>query len=232
MSIEAMKRIKSLLQDCTKIDSHTISAVVAECDMAILAQQPATGEPVAWLDEMLADTREVFDAGGSETPQVVRDVIEYVKSWVTVYSEKNHPAPAAQPAPSEPATTEPVVSRNPFASRCYTMRESHLSGHRLIVGFEKLGDAQDAHEWVARQVRGDFTHPAPSVPATAEPVAWLDEMLADTREVFDANGSETPQAVRDVIEYVASWVTVYREKNHPAPSVPAAAMLATKDKGE
>ena len=65
-------------------------------------EQPTTGEPVAWLDEMLADTREVFDAGGSETPQVVRDVIEYVKSWVTVYSEKNHPVPAAHPAPSVP----------------------------------------------------------------------------------------------------------------------------------
>lgn len=59
-----------------------------------LAQQPARGEPVAWLDEMLADTREVFDANGSETPQVVRDVIEYVASWVTVHSEKNHPAPS------------------------------------------------------------------------------------------------------------------------------------------
>ena len=64
MSIEAMKRIKSLLQDGDKIDSHTISAVVAECDAVILtqqpdnaacksvqkrleAQQPATGEPVA-----------------------------------------------------------------------------------------------------------------------------------------------------------------------------------------
>lgn len=47
MSIEAMKRIKSLLQDTKLIDSHTISAVVAECDMVILAQQPATGEPVA-----------------------------------------------------------------------------------------------------------------------------------------------------------------------------------------
>lgn len=65
-----------------------------------------------------------------------------------------------------------------------------------------------------------YTHPAPSVPATGEPVEWLDAMLADTREVFDAGGSETPQVVRDVIEYVASWVTVYSEKNHPAPSVP------------
>lgn len=68
-------------------------------------------------------------------------------------------------AAQQPATGGPVVSRNPFASRCYTMSESHLSGHRLIVGFEKLGDAQDAHEWVAQQGRGDFTHPAPSVPA-------------------------------------------------------------------
>lgn len=48
MSIEAMKRIKSLLQDTKMIDSHTISAVIAECDMAILAQQPVTGDPVAW----------------------------------------------------------------------------------------------------------------------------------------------------------------------------------------
>ena len=75
-------------------------------EILAVAQQ-ATPEPVAWLDEMLADTREVFDAGGSETPQVVRDVIEYVRSWVTVYSEKNHPAPAAQPAPSEPAPGVP-----------------------------------------------------------------------------------------------------------------------------
>ena len=66
MSIEAMKRIKSLLQDGDKIDSHTISAVVAECDAAILtqqpdnaacksvqkrleAQQPVTTDPVAWF---------------------------------------------------------------------------------------------------------------------------------------------------------------------------------------
>lgn len=48
------------------------------------------------------------------------------------------------------AESEPVAVRNPFASRCYTMSESHLSGHRLIVGFEKLEDAQSAHEWVAR----------------------------------------------------------------------------------
>lgn len=56
----------------------------------------------------------------------------------------------------QPAKGEPVVSRNPFASRCYTMSESHLSGHRLLVGFEKLEDAQAAHEWIARYGRCDY----------------------------------------------------------------------------
>lgn len=79
-------------------------------------------------------------------------------------SQSDTPPAIQQVETQQPATGEPVVSRNPFASRCYTMSESHLSGHRLIVGFEKLGDAQDAHEWVARQGRGDFTHPAPAVP--------------------------------------------------------------------
>lgn len=78
---------------------------------------------------------------------------------------------------------EPVVSRNPFASRCYTMSESHLSGHRLIVGFEKLGDAQDAHEWVARQGRGDFTHPAPSVPKD-DHIAALVNKVRDIARMF------------------------------------------------
>ena len=55
---------------------------------------------------------------------------------------------------------------------------------------------------------------------TDDPVAWLDEMLVDTKEVFDANGTETPQVVRDVIEYVASWITVYNERRHPTPGVP------------
>lgn len=79
-----------------------------------------------------------------------------------------------------------------------------------------------------------YDHSAPSVPATPEPVAWLDEMLADTREVFDANGSETPQVVRDVIEYVASWVTVHSEKNRPVPAAQPAPSVPDylQDKGE
>lgn len=63
MSIEAMKRIKSFLQDTKMIDSHTISAVVAECDMAILAKQPATGEPVYWEWRHLSTHPDTVDFG-------------------------------------------------------------------------------------------------------------------------------------------------------------------------
>lgn len=48
-------------------------------------KRPLTPEAVR---DMLAGAREVFDASGPEAPQVVRDVIEYVESWLTVYTEK------------------------------------------------------------------------------------------------------------------------------------------------
>lgn len=110
----------------------------------------------------------------------------------------------------QPAKGEPVVSRNPFASRCYTMSESHLSGHRLIVGFERLGDAQDAHEWVARQGRGDFTHPAPSV---------LDGVVRDAeryRFIRDADVSD--DLIPDIALYAMESLDEYID----------AAMLAAK----
>lgn len=59
---------------------------------------------------------------------------------------------------AEAKTDKPAAVRNPFAARCYTMSESHLSGHRLLVGFEKLEDAQAAHEWIVRYGRCDYLH--------------------------------------------------------------------------
>lgn len=122
----------------------------------------------------------------------------------------------------QPATGEPVASRNPFASRCYTMSESHLSGHRLIVGFEKLGDVQDAHEWVARQGRGDFTHPAPIAPVTTEPVEDgirnAEDELNYAEEVLDAitcefSDGEFPVTDFNCIgDYITAVVDVFKER--------------------
>ena len=75
----------------------------------------------------------------------------------------------------------------------------------------------------------------PSKPLYAAPVAaqpqpvsraeGLDSiranLIADAREVFDASGPETPQSVRDVIEYVDSWLSVFAQKQSLAPSAPA-----------
>ncbi len=44
------------------------------------------------------------------------------------------------------ATPEPAP--HPLAARCYTMSEPHLSGYRLILGFETLEAVDAAHTWV------------------------------------------------------------------------------------
>ena len=262
MSIEAMKRIKSLLQDGDKIDSHTISAVVAECDMAILAQQPdnaacgsvqkrlAAQQPATRLPEdvvighvtlckgsnisLLIDHAKRLNADverlEAQQPSSKEHLFELwweahmpnatqEQAWTafTAAVASNGVGIAAQ----QPATPEPM--------------QADSSGHLRVIA--SLGAALRRLSFAAQTTGGTDGPDAElqsaigqaeqalslggiwqAMSATPEPVAWLDEMLADTREVFDAGGSETPQVVRDVIEYVKSWVTVYSEKNHPAPT--------------
>ena len=69
-------------------------------------------------------------------------------------------------------TTTPQAAQNPLLKRCYTMAESHLSGYRVVIGFERLEDAQDAHEYIAK------------LQATQEPVQAGE--LPDEREAFEA----------------------------------------------
>ena len=35
---------------------------------------------------------------------------------------------------------------HPLSARCYVMSEAHLSGYRLIIGFETLEDLDAAHK--------------------------------------------------------------------------------------
>ena len=75
---------------------------------------------------------------------------------------------------------------NPFAKRCYTMSESHLSGYRLIVGFERLEDAQEAHIFVANAGR-ETSQPAPAPqPAPAVSKATTKAtLMAEHRDYID-----------------------------------------------
>ena len=112
MSIEAMKRIKALLQDGDKIDSHTISAVVAECDAVILTQQPATGEPVYWEWRHLSTHPDTVDFGQwSEWKRVearsaihtIDDALAEFRAYIAQgYKYELRPL-YTHPAPSEPA---------------------------------------------------------------------------------------------------------------------------------
>ena len=54
--------------------------------------------------ELVADAREVFSADVLGTPQDIRDVIEYVDSWLQVYIQKRAESGAPSPAP-QPLTT-------------------------------------------------------------------------------------------------------------------------------
>lgn len=38
----------------------------------------------------------------------------------------------------------------PLERRCYLMGETHLSGYRLVIGFESLDDCHDAHDFLLR----------------------------------------------------------------------------------
>lgn len=46
---------------------------------------------------------------------------------------------------------KPSVEESPLDKRCYLMSESHLSGYRLLIGFETLEDVEAAHEFLARR---------------------------------------------------------------------------------
>lgn len=41
-----------------------------------------------------------------------------------------------------------------LATRCYIMSEPHLSGYRLVIGFNNLQDVGAAHTWAASQPKG------------------------------------------------------------------------------
>jgi hypothetical protein len=59
-----------------------------------------------WVEQMLTDLRHVFDAGGAETPQETRDVIEYVASWIAAYRDNLAATPAPAPAQEVGLTDE------------------------------------------------------------------------------------------------------------------------------
>lgn len=175
MSIEAMKRIKSLLQDTKMIDSHTISAVVAECDMAILAQQPATSEPVAWSErELLRHAQAavvmpmigpLLDAWENSDREVMSQEPELSKQLKNINSAMEDAD--TRPAPSVPNLIEKAISSGCFGvlpvKATIPMCKAGWGASGGELTFQQIGHIYE-EMYKARPLPDDAIYAAPSVP--------------------------------------------------------------------
>lgn len=80
---------------------------------------------------------------------------------------------------------------NPLLKRCYTMSEPHLSGYRVVIGFERMEDAQDAHEYIAK-LQATQAEPSPRV--TPDMLDHLKEQINVLAEIT-ATQVEPPKHV-------------------------------------
>ena len=86
---------------------HDLMRAYVDADRAMRAAQAAP-QPVEhpWVAsdtmraDLIADLREVFGTSESETPQIVRDVIEYANSWLQACIQKKAESSAQQAAPA------------------------------------------------------------------------------------------------------------------------------------
>jgi hypothetical protein len=129
-----------LLRGWTKSKGACLEMTIAKAlGMAVTYQVDAEMEhsnaptvPQGWVEQMLTDARHVFDAGGPETPQETRDVIEYVPSWIAAYRDKF----------SATKSTAPAVPQG-FEPAGYLLHWPSFGGVRKIIWNESRvsGDA-------------------------------------------------------------------------------------------
>ena len=79
-------------------------------------------------------------------------------------------------------------------------------------------DQMRAYADADRAMRATKAAPKPAENTWAQLDAMRSELATDIREVFDANGPETPQIVRDVIEYADSWLQAYIQRKAESPT--------------
>lgn len=108
---------------------------------------------------------------------------------------------AAQPVADIPAM--PPYTPEQRAAACVAACKG-LPDHALYGGWTAAGLSRYAKSLEDTQAAPDAV-----VPLTT---ALINQMVSDTKEVFEAKGPETPQVVRDVIEYMSSWLSVYAHK--------------------
>lgn len=161
MTTELTKAAQQALACMRGLQQHLgpdICAIEADALERALTQRPAaqterdTGPRV--LREVFALCEDTMDKMTAESTEFSRGrafeakgIARAIGTWFQdEYCGQSHMG-----EPSLPATQQatPAQEVHPLASRCYAMSEPHLSGYRLVLGFETLEAVDAAHTWVA-----------------------------------------------------------------------------------
>ncbi len=130
-------------------DPESFQYLKQDLQALITAQAPQPGEPaVSQMDalrsDLIAALREVFDPDELETPQMVRDVIEYADSWLQVYIQKRAESSSTQPQEAAPSQDAEDAARLDWLLL-------HVSGSEFRrIGVHYSGNARRADVDAAR----------------------------------------------------------------------------------
>lgn len=95
------------------------------------------------IDKMAAENTEFSRGRAFEAKGISRALGTWFQDE---YCGRSYMGEPSLPAPQQATPAQEV---HPLASRCYAMSEPHLSGYRLVLGFETLEAVDAAHTWVA-----------------------------------------------------------------------------------
>ena len=122
----------------------------------------------------------------------------------------------------------PAQEVHPLASRCYAMSEPHLSGYRLVLGFETLEAVGAAHTWVANVRKApqqgiasnnptlEVVHPAECTPS------W-EPTFAQLKQVLD--GLDRCHMRDSKAEFLRTWIRDWTQHKHDAAQAKIDALM-------
>ena len=114
-------------------------------------------------------------------------------------TEKQYPE---LPDPTAWRSYDNLLKRARYDAVPITSTQPGIYSHTRMFTEDQMYAYVDAD----REMRATKAAPQPAENTWAQLDAMRSELATDIREVFDANGPETPQIVRDVIEYADSWL--------------------------
>lgn len=117
---------------------ETDPAVTGRFSLSLPVETPAECAQCAWIEEHEPDcdiraahqcTCGYFKRGGRLSPSI---------------------AAACSPSKTSACPASETVD-DPLSPQVYVISEPHLSGARVIVGFNSLEEAREAHAWISRR---------------------------------------------------------------------------------